>query len=278
MVSSSAAMERRRLGATGLMVPAVGMGTWQTFNVSAGSDLARIHRVVDAALSCGSTFFDTSPMYGAAERVLSTTLERRRAHAIVATKLWAPSVSEGRRQLARALSGFGGLVDVYQVHNLVNWQAQLRVLEDAKARGQVRAIGATHYSPSAFGELETVMQSGRIHAIQIPYNPLEREVERRILPLAASLDLGVIVMRPFGEGRLARRPPRPDALAALRPFGVTTWPQALLKWILSDRRCQVAIPATSSPVHAEENATAGAPPWFGESEREYVSALVSGQR
>ncbi len=267
-------METRRFGSTGLVVPTIGMGTWQTFDVRGGSAEARIGSIVRAALDAGITFYDSSPMYGAAERVLAHALAQRREQAIVATKLWAPSIAEGRRQLARALELYAGRVDVYQVHNLVHWRGQLDVLERARDAGQLGAIGATHYSPSALDELQQVMRTGRIAAIQIPYNPLERAVERAILPLAASLDLGVIVMRPFGEGALLRRSPPESALAPLAPFGVSTWTQALLKWILSDPRCHVAIPATSSAAHALENAAAGQPPWFGEDERRYVSELV----
>jgi aryl-alcohol dehydrogenase-like predicted oxidoreductase len=267
-------METRRFGATGLTVPVVGMGTWQTFDVRGETAEARARSVVDAAFDTGITFFDSSPMYGTAEQVLSRTLEGRRDRALVATKVWAPSVEEGRRQVARALQWYGGHVDVYQIHNLVNWRAQLSVLEAARDAGQISAIGATHYSPSSFDELGRVMETGRIRAVQIPYNPLEREVERTLLPLAAALDLGVIVMRPFGEGRVVRRPPSEQALAPLHPFGVHTWPQALLKWILSDTRCHVAIPATSRVEHVHDNAGAAAPPWFGDEERAYVTRLA----
>ena len=144
-----------------------------------------------------------------------------------------------------------------------------------RARGLVGAIGATHYSPSAFGQLEQVMRSGRITAVQIPYNPRERDVERVVLPLAADLGLGVVVMRPFAEGSLLRRSPSPTDLEPLREFGVTTWPQALLKWALSDTRCHVAIPATSRPERMVENAAAGQPPWFGPRERDYVARLAA---
>ena len=186
-------------------------------------------------------------MYGEAERVLGAALQGRREQAIVATKVWTSSPTEGREQVHRALNYFGGYIDLYQIHNLVAWRDQLSLLEQERAAGRVRAIGATHYSASAFPELATVMRTGRIAAIQIPYNPQQREVEREILPLAADLGLGVVVMRPFAEGDLLRRTPSPSDLEPLRPFGVTTWPEALLKWILSDPRCHVAIPATSSP-------------------------------
>ncbi len=267
-------MDARPFGGTGLIVPAVGMGTWQTFDARGASAEANVRSIVDTALDEGITLFDSSPMYGAAERALAHALEGRRDRALVATKLWAPSVEEGRRQLARALQWFGGRVEVYQVHNLVNWRAQLDLLERARDDGKVQAIGATHYNPAAFAELQRVMETGRIQSVQIPYNPLERAVERTILPLAAARQLGVIVMRPFGEGVLVRRRVSGGALARLEPFGVKTWPQALLKWILSDPRCHVAIPATSSAAHARENASVGRPPWFGEDERAYVSALA----
>jgi aryl-alcohol dehydrogenase-like predicted oxidoreductase len=107
------------------------------------------------------------------------------------------------------------------------------------------------------------MEEGRIDVIQVPYNPLQRQVEGEILPLAAELDLGVLIMRPFGGGELMRRVPTQEALAPLKEFGVTTWPQALLKWVLSDQRCHVAIPATSSQAHLDGNLVAAAPPWFG---------------
>jgi aryl-alcohol dehydrogenase-like predicted oxidoreductase len=118
------------------------------------------------------------------------------------------------------------------------------------------------------------MRTGRIGAIQIPYNPHERDVERTILPLAQELGLGVLVMRPLGGGGLGRRAPDPRELAPLREFGVETWGQALLKWVLSDPRCTVAIPATSRAERLAENAAAGEPPWFGADERALVERLA----
>jgi aryl-alcohol dehydrogenase-like predicted oxidoreductase len=267
-------MEHRDVGQSGLWVPVVGMGTWRTFDVSGAAHERNAHSIVDAALAAGANFLDSSPMYGQAERVLGLALAGRRDQAIVATKVWTPSTAEGEAQAQRALSYFGGRIDLYQIHNLVDWREHLTTLERLRDAGQVGVIGATHYSPSAFDELAVVMRTGRIGAIQIPYNPLERAVERLILPLAAELRLGVVVMRPFGEGGLLRQMPSPADLTPLHPFGVTTWPQALLKWILSDPRCHVAIPATSRPERMPENAAAGAPPWFGADERALVSRLA----
>jgi aryl-alcohol dehydrogenase-like predicted oxidoreductase len=267
-------MERRAFGQTGVLLPTIGMGTWRTFDVRGAAAEQHARSIVDIALGAGANFFDTSPMYGAAERVLGAALYERRSQALVASKVWASTAAEGRTQIERALGFYGGTIDLYQIHNLLNWREQLLLLEQQRDAGRVHIIGATHYDPSAFGELRRVIETGRVAAIQIPYNPLERDVERDILPLAAERGLGVVVMRPFGEGALMRRPPAAEQLAPLRPFGVTTWAQALLKWVLSDPRCHVAIPATSRPERMAENAAAGNPPWFGADERALVVRLA----
>jgi len=271
-------MERRHLGSTGLEVPAVGLGTWRTFDVTGEQAQARAAAVVDAALAADAGFIDSSPMYGEAERVLGRALERRRESAQVATKVWTRDAHEAVRQVDAALRFFGGHVDLYQVHNLVEWPTRLELLERLRDEHKVRAIGATHYSPAAFDELAVVMRTGRIGSIQVPYNPLENDVEREILPLAADLGLGVVVMRPFGEGELLRAGPDEGELAPLAEYGVRTWSQALLKWVLSDLRCSVVIPATSKPERAAANALAGQPPWFGPEERALVSRLAGAGR
>jgi len=268
-------METRTLGRSGLTVPVVGLGTWRTLDVRGAPAERNARAVVDQALSAGTRLIDTSPMYGEAERVLGEALRGRRREVIVATKIWASSAREGRTQAERALGWFGGFVDLYQVHNLLNWRAQLSLLEALRQEAKVGGIGATHYSAGALGELATVMRTGRIDAIQVPYNPLEREIEREVLPIAAGLGLGVVLMRPFAEGELTRRSPSAASLAPLAQFGVRTWAQALIKWGLSDPRCHVAIPATSRPDRVAENAAAGVPPWFGPEERRYVLRLAT---
>jgi aryl-alcohol dehydrogenase-like predicted oxidoreductase len=267
-------MERRSFGACPFDVPILGMGTWNTFNVRGARDEAHAATVVREAIDLGIDFFDSSPMYGEAERVLGAALATDRDRVRVATKVWTSSIPTGQGQIADAMRYFGGRVDLYQIHNLVNWREHLPILEELRQRGVVNAIGATHYQPSAFDELATVMKTGRIAAIQIPYNPKQREVEQTILPLAEELGLGVVVMRPFAEGALTRRTPGDEKLRPLAAFGVRTWSQALLKWILSDRRCHVAIPATFNLDHLRLNAEGAAAPWFGPDERRYVAELA----
>ena len=232
-------MERRLFGRTGLTVPVIGLGTWQTFDVK-GSPPMPVATWLTPRSKTAPLYSDSSVMYGEAERVLGLALDGRRQEAIVATKVWTADDAEANRQIEAAL-GFVG---------------------------------------------------GRVAAVQVPYNPHERDVEEVILPCAADLGMGVIIMRPFGQSLLRRHVP-PDALAPLRPFGVTsggrrggpsgqrwlvgsraTRQQALLKWILSDQRCHVAIPATSNALHMRENAACGRPPWFGPQERAYVEKLA----
>jgi aryl-alcohol dehydrogenase-like predicted oxidoreductase len=271
-------MEERPLGRTGLVLPVVGMGTWRTFDVRDGDGVARAGSVVDAALEAGARLMDSSPMYGAAEAVLGHALEGRRERALVATKVWTDDEGEAARQVAFALRVFGGRIDLYQVHNLVAWRRRLDELERLRDGGIVGVLGATHYSSSAFDELAVVMRTGRIGAIQVPYNPWERAAERQILPLAEELGLGVIVMRPFGEGGLLRRPPPAHDLEPLAAKGIATWPQALLRWIFSDSRITAAIPATRDPGHMAANAEAGDGPWLDADERALVERLASGVR
>jgi diketogulonate reductase-like aldo/keto reductase len=266
-------IERRRLGRDGPELPIVGLGSWLVFDVPPSAQPG-VNAVVESAFETGIRVLDSSPMYGRAEAVIAAALGGpRREEAFVATKVWTSSVAEGRAHFARQLGWFGGRVDLLQVHNLVAWREHLDWMERERDAGRIGHIGVTHYTPGGFAEMERAMRSGRIDTIQIALNPIEDEAADRILPLAADLGLGVLVNRPFGQGGLLRQG-FPNELA---DAGLRDWPDALLRWTLSDPRVTVALPATASPDHARANGRSGAGPWLSPEARDLV-ARVAGSR
>jgi aryl-alcohol dehydrogenase-like predicted oxidoreductase len=249
----------RRLG------PVIGLGTWSTFD----SDASLARDVVDAAWDAGVRLFDTSPMYGGAEASLGAALEGRRDDAIVATKIWASTVEEGREQFARQLEWYGGRVDIEQIHNLLAWREQLAWLEREERAGQ---LGVTHYEASAFGELAEALRSEKFEVLQVPYNPWERDCERELLPLADDLGVAVIAMRPLGGSGADRRRRVELSDADRERLGVDSWAQALLGWALGNPRIDAVIPATSKPERAAANARA---PVLDGDQRAYVESLAA---
>jgi diketogulonate reductase-like aldo/keto reductase len=257
-------MEERRLG------PVVGLGTWSTF----GGDIELGRRVVGAAFDAGTRLFDSSPMYGGAEGALGRALEGVRDDALVATKIWASSIEEGRAQFARQLEWYGGRVDVEQVHNLVLWREHLDWLRAEQDAGTVAKVGVTHWQASAFAGLAEALRTNRFQVLQVPYNPWERECERELLPLAAELGVAVIAMRPLGgSGEDRRRRVQLDH-AHEHELGVASWAEALLRWALADERIDSVIPATSRPERAAANARAGDGRRFTAEQRALVERLA----
>jgi len=256
-------MVERRLG------PVVGLGTWNTFD----TDASLADDVLAAALAAGVQLVDTSPMYRGAEQALGTALGGRRADVLLATKIWASSVEEGRAQFDRQLGWFGR-VDVQQVHNLVAWREHLDWLEAERDAGTIGRLGVTHYQASAFDELARALETGRFQVLQVPYNPWERECEQRLLPLADELDVAVIAMRPLGgSGAEGRRRIEPSP-AELQRLGVASWAEALLRWALAEPRVDAVIPATSRPERAAANARAGDGAPFSAEQRALVERLA----
>lgn len=229
------------------------MGTSGTLDTA---NFDQANAVVDAALGAGTTLFDSSPMYGKAEQVLGATLDGRRDRAVVATKVWTPDHDGADHQLDASIQHFAGRVELMQVHNMVAWEHRLAQLEARRAHGQINWIGVTHWKVDGYADVEAAMRTGRVDVVQVPYNPIERTIEQRILPLALDLGIGVLVMRPFACGALleAAAQPPPHILAEL---GTTDLADALLAWVLGHPAVTAAIPATSKPERATTNARAG---------------------
>ncbi len=262
-------MQTRKLAT--LQVPPIGMGTWKTFDVHSKAEITVRKEIIAACLSEGVALLDSSPMYGESESVVGVTTEGKRERFQLATKVWCTGLSQGKVEIARSFERFRtDYIDVFQIHNLLDWQTHLSTLERLKAEGRIGLIGITHYMTEAYPEMIRIMKGGRISTIQIPYNVLERTCEQEILPLAEELGIGVIVMQPLGVGRLVTGLRREPDLAPLRAHGIETWAQALLAWILADMRTSVVIPATSKPERIRENAAVGASPVLPKELRKYI--------
>ncbi|MET0540341.1 MAG: aldo/keto reductase, partial [Variovorax sp.] len=179
--------------------------------------------------------------------------------AFVATKVWTSGREAGIAQMEQSFARLKTQrMDLMQVHNLVDWRTHLATLRDWKARGRVRYIGITHYTASAYAEVEAVLRAEKLDFLQINYSMDERSAEKRLLPLAAERGVAVIVNMPFGGGGLLRRlrdKPLPSWAAEI---GCTSWAQVLLKFVLSHPSVTCTIPGTSRPEHMAENAKAGA--------------------
>lgn len=247
----------RRIEATGETIPAIGMGTWVTFNVGS-SERLRTERleVVRTLFAHGGTVIDSSPMYGSSEEVAGYCLQRAKVpgRLFAASKVWTPLTFHGRWQMedSRALWRIERF-DLMQVHNLLNWEGHLATLADWKAEGRVRLVGITTSHGRDHETFETVMRSQPIDVVQFTYNILDRATERRLLPLAAERGLGVIINRPFRQGALidaVKRHPLPDWAGEI---GCSSWAQVLLKFIISHPAATCAIPATTRADHMAEN-------------------------
>ncbi len=256
-----------------LAVGAIGLGTYKAFNVTSEADLAVRHRIIDTCIAEQVSLIDSSPMYGHSEQAIGITTAGKRDAFQLATKVWCQGRERGEAEIAQSFARFQtDYIDVFQIHNLVDWQTHLVTLERLKAEGKIGLIGITHYATSAYSHMMDIMRSGRIDTVQIPYNVMERTCESRLLPLAADLGIGVIVMEPLEKGRYVTGLRRQPDLAPLAETGIRTWAQALLAWVLGDVRIGVAIPATSRPERIEENALAGKVGPLPQALRDYIRA------
>ena len=249
----------RAIPATGELVPAVGLGSWITFNVGGDPLLrAECRAVMAAFFEEGGGIVDSSPMYGSSQEVIGDALAKldRPPGLFSADKVWTRAAA-GPAQIAETARRWGvGRFDLLQVHNLTDWERNLDTLEAMKEAGALRYTGVTTSHGRRHAELEEVMRRRPPDFVQLTYNIVDREAERRLLPLALERGIAVICNRPFRRGRL------PDRLAG-RPLpgwaaevGVSTWPQFLLKFILSHPAATAAIPATRRVDHLVENKSA----------------------
>lgn len=248
-------LRTRAIPKTGERIPAVGLGTWLTFDhpISDLETLQRSGRVLDAFFAAGGRLIDSSPMYGHAEAVLGALLAQPEPRLISATKVWTPLPAYGPVQMRRSLELWRlPRVDLMQVHNLLAWREHLKTLREWQAAGRARYIGITTSHGRAHDEVRQILQSERIDFLQITYSPADRSAEP-LLDLAAGRGVAVIVNRPFDGGSLLDRLTRRPLPALAADLGCASWAELVLKWELAHPAVTCAIPATTNPEHASQN-------------------------
>jgi len=269
---------QRPIPSSGERIPAIGLGTWRTFDVGAGANVrGPLKDVLQRFVELGGRVLDSSPMYGTAESVAGDlAAEAKLADTLFwATKVWTSGAAAGVTQMEQSLARLRvARLDLMQIHNLLDWRAHLTTLRAWKAAGRVRYIGVTHYTAGAYDELERVLRAEPLDFVQVNYSIGEREAERRILPLARERGVAVLVNRPFTEGGLFQRVRSTPLPAWAAELGCESWAQLFLKWILAHPAVTCVIPATSRVAHLVDNMKAGVGPLPDAAARERMAAAV----
>ena len=262
-------MEYRKLG--DLDVSAIGLGTLRTFDVTDDNEVAVRRQIVDNCLGNDVNLIDTAAWYGQAEAVVGEITENRRDQFYIATKVRTEGKEAGETQIAQSFENLKtDYIDLFQVHNMIDWETHLPTLQRLKEEGKIGMTGVSAMVPDAYPTIMDLMRQGRVDAVQIPYNVLNRAVEDELLPLAEELGVGVLVMEPLQKGRYVLELKHQPDLTPLRDYGINTWAQALLAWVISDPRVSSAIPTTSRPERIQENAQAAEGANLPQSFRDYI--------
>ncbi|MGH7935596.1 MAG: aldo/keto reductase, partial [Chthoniobacterales bacterium] len=246
----------RAIPETGEMLPVVGLGTWQTFDVDDSNDHAPLREVLRRFVQLGGKVIDSSPMYGRAEKVIGdlTSELHLRDSLFLATKVWTTGKQTGIDSMERSFARLRvKRLDLMQAHNLVDLETQLATMRAWKEQGRIRYLGITHYVDSAFPEVERILQREKLDFLQINYSISDRAADEHLLPLARDRGVAVLINRPFARGDLfarVRAKPLPDWAAE---FDCKSWAQFFLKWIIANPAVTCAIPATAKLHHLEDN-------------------------
>jgi aryl-alcohol dehydrogenase-like predicted oxidoreductase len=260
-VAMAASIIQRPIPRTGELLPVIGLGTWQTFDVGQAQSVREpLKAVLRDFVRLQGKVIDSSPMYGNSESVVGDLAAElgARQQLFFATKVWTSGRGAGIRQMEESFRRLRTeVMDLMQVHNLVDWRIHLETLRGWKMQGKVRYVGVTHYTASAYDQLARVVETEDIDFVQLNYSIAERDAERRLLPLAADKRIAVLVNRPFAAGglfsKLRGKPLPPWA----QEIGCTSWAQFLLKFVISHPAVTCAIPATSKVQHLTDNMGAG---------------------
>jgi len=254
-------MLKRPIQNSGEQLAVIGLGTYQSFDVGAAErERDALRQVLQQFVGHGGTLIDSSPMYGRSERVvgdLSAELALR-SQLFMATKVWTSGERPGIDQMNDSFRKMRvSVMDLMQVHNLMDWRTHAKTLAEWKQRGKVRYTGVTHYHAGAYANLESIMKMKLFDFAQFNYSIVEREAEQRLLPAAQDTGTAVIINRPFSAGGLFSRVRGVALPPWVAEFGCASWAQFFLKYIISHPAVTCVIPATSKAKHLVDNMGAG---------------------
>lgn len=271
-------MQTRAIPSSAERLPVVGLGTYRGFDVAPGETAYKqLPAVLDELFRKGGTLIDSSPMYGRAEQTTGELLaiHEPRSPAFLATKVWTRGREEGIAQMEQSFRLLRTeRIDLMQIHNLLDWKTHLPVLREWKQQGRIRYIGITHYTSSAYAEVEAALKAEAFDFLQINYALDDRAVEGRLLPLCRERGVAVICNRPFGGGGLLGRlrdKPLPGWAAEVQ---ASSWAQLALKFLIAHPAVSCAIPGTGNPKYMKENAGAAMGPLLTDAQRQQLIALV----
>ncbi|HKU16095.1 MAG TPA: aldo/keto reductase [Steroidobacteraceae bacterium] len=278
--AASGALLKRTIPASGEKVPAIGMGTSDSFEVSPGSsEYQALEAVLKRFFAGGATLIDTAPTYSNAEKVLGPLLAEGgwRKQAFIATKLsGVRGRQEGLAQFNQSLKDLRtDKVELLQVHNLGDWQTQIEVARELKKQGKTKYVGVTHYREPAQDELADVVAQTRPDFLQINYSVTARGAEKRLLPMAKDLGVAVLANRNFNDGALFNRVRNVALPGWAKEIGVTSWAQMFLKFALSNDAVTAVIPATGKPERQSDNLQAGFGPLLDAKQKAELIALLA---
>ncbi len=278
-MTSADGILKRTIHSSGEKIPAVGLGTWQTFDAGISpEERDPLRNVLKKLVERGGSVIDSSPMYGRSEQVvgdLSTELALN-DKLFLATKVWTTGEQEGIRQMNNSFSLLKReTIDLMQIHNLVDWKIHLKTLNLWKEQGKIRYIGITHYTEGAYSSMEDIMKKHKLDFIQLNYSLASRGAEDRLLPLALEKKIAVVVNQPFEEGNLFRMVKGKDVPEWSREFDCTSWAQFFLKFILSHPAVTCVIPGTSKPNHMADNIAAAFGKLPSDQQREQMIKFIT---
>ena len=257
-------MARRVIPSTGELLPVIGLGTSRVFDTNLSqSSLNPRKKIVKALLDHGGSLIDTSPMYGMAEEVTGKIAKDLKVNdqLFLATKVWIEGKEEGETQMKESSKKLNkAVIDLMQIHNLLDWKSHIKTLYDWKERGKINYIGISHFRSSAFSQVEKIIEKERIDFAQFNYSLNEREAENRLLPLCKEKGVATMINRPFMRGKLFKAVAKKKLPIWAYEYNINTWSQFFLKFILANPAVTSIIPATSNPVHMVDNLIGGIGP------------------